>query len=184
MKNQKLTNLISNIKQASSNHNLSSPRKDFTARVLSKKAAIIPSKNSIKSIFDFFSNRKGFQLNKAFKGLGYNPTVANDGAAVARPLATALKRTGLATGATAAGAGSAAYGANKLISMGQKGAIPASLGATAAGAVLGGLGSYGLTEDPVLSGIGAGIGGAAGYTLANPQLIRDAVKSLKKMIKM
>ena len=183
MKNQKITNLISNIKQASSNHNLSCSRKDFTARVLSKKAAMIPSTNSIKSIFDFLSNRKGFQLNKAFKGLGYNPTVAKDGAAVARPLATALKRNGLAAGAAAAGAGSTAYGANRLMSMGQNGAIPASLGATAAGATLGGLGSYALTEDPVLSGIGAGVGAAAGYAYANPQLIKDAVKSLKKLIK-
>ena len=183
MKNQKITNLIYNIKQASSNHNLSYSRKDFTTRVLSKKAAMIPSTKSIKSILDFFTNRKGYQLNKTFKSLGYNPTVAKDGAAVARPFTTALKRN-LAAGATAAGAGSAVYGANKLMSMGQNGAIPASIGATAAGATLGGLGSYALTENPMLTGIGAGVGAAAGYAYANPQLIKDAVKSLKKMIKM
>ena len=118
------------------------------------------------------------------------PTAAYGPFSVKHPYITAAGRTG-GTAAVLGGVGGLGYGMaqDALAGTGSwynrlgKNLDTNSILHSGAGATLGGLGTYALTEDPLLTGIGAGAGAAAGYAFANPQLIKDAVKSLKKLIK-
>ena len=136
------------------------------------RSAGIAAYSTGKKSLDWLTNRYG---------RASHPTAAYGPFSVKHPYLTAAGRIG-GTAAAAGGAGGLGYaGYNWYNQLGKNSDIKSVL-YSGAGSALGGLGSYALTEDPLLTGIGAGVGGAAGYAFANPQLIKDAVKSLKKMI--